>query len=185
MKEKIQTIIYRIADYLNYLNDKNPSQEDKDLYGKYKQSDVEKRLEWGNVDAKYNSLFTFIDDPEIRSHIVVVGAIENKGWDVKGTWFEIGPIKVNPIKINFLRFHIGGTPYQKYEIADFSQNGDRVDVVAPGVDIESCVRRGYDKMDGTSMATPHVTGTAAFDFLGKSGFDRQSGERNIGTNRGR
>ena len=150
--------------YLNYLNDKNPSQEDKDLYGKYKQSDVEKRLEWGNVDAKYNSLFTFIDDPEIRSHIVVVGAIENKGWDVKGTWFEIGPIKVNPIKINFLRFHIGGTPYQKYEIADFSQNGDRVDVVAPGVDIESCVRRGYDKMDGTSMATPHVTGTAALIF---------------------
>ncbi len=152
------------SDYLEYLNDKKPSQDDKDLYGKYKKPDVEKRLEWGNVDARYNSVFSFIDDPKIQNHIIVVGAIENKGWDVKGTWFEIGPIKVNPLKITALHFHLGGTPYQKYEIANFSQNGNRVDVVAPGVDIESCIRRGYGKMNGTSMAAPHVTGTAALIF---------------------
>lgn len=49
----------------------------------------------------------------------------------------------------------------EYEIADFSQGGNRVDVVAPGVNIYSTIPGGYDSLDGTSMATPHVTGIAS------------------------
>jgi subtilisin family serine protease len=44
--------------------------------------------------------------------------------------------------------------------AKFSCFGPQVDVCAPGVAIISCVPGGYAAWDGTSMATPHVTGLA-------------------------
>lgn len=49
-----------------------------------------------------------------------------------------------------------------YEKTDFSNGGDRVDIIAPGYGIESTVLdNGYDRKDGTSMAAPHVSGIAA------------------------
>lgn len=55
--------------------------------------------------------------------------------------------------------------------ASFSNWGSRIDVAAPGVDILSLqaagttlgqtVGEGYTRLDGTSMAAPHVTGLAA------------------------
>ena len=93
------------------------------------------------VDAIYNSCFNAImssDYPDVYDRIIVVGACDT---DKKGN----------------------------YTFADFSYTGDRVDVVAPGVDI--CSLTGDTKgtvnvkdLEGTSQATPHVTGTAAMLF---------------------
>lgn len=46
--------------------------------------------------------------------------------------------------------------------AYFSNYGDSVDVTAPGVDILSCIPgEGFDYLDGTSMAAPHISAAAA------------------------
>lgn len=52
-----------------------------------------------------------------------------------------------------------------YSVSNFSNYGDRVDVIAPGGYIYSCMpNNNYGYMSGTSMATPHVTGTAGMLF---------------------
>lgn len=46
--------------------------------------------------------------------------------------------------------------------ANFSNYGNSVDVTAPGVDIRSCIPGGsYKQLNGTSMATPHISAAAA------------------------
>ena len=65
----------------------------------------------------------------------------------------------------------GSKIHKGYKLADSSQCGERVDVVAPGVQIYSTVKNGYDEMSGTSMACPHVAGIAGLIFSAKPDID--------------
>jgi subtilisin family serine protease len=59
---------------------------------------------------------------------------------------------------------VGASSWQGGEklAAEFSNwNGRQVDLFAPGVAIYSTVPGGYERLDGTSMAAPVVTGVAA------------------------
>ncbi len=83
--------------------------------------------------AKFANVFSAIENEEIKKRIIVVGAIKNKS-----------------------------NNSEKYSLCKFSNIGDRVDVVAPGYEIESTISNNkYKNMNGTSMASPHVAGIAA------------------------
>lgn len=100
-------------------------------------------------DAEYASFLTRIDIENVKNRIICVGSVGIDNNDNKTT----------------------------YHFSDFSNIGKRVDVVAPGEKIYSTVLNdGYENRymyynwwtgkyewadwDGTSMAAPHVSGTA-------------------------
>ncbi|MDW7727960.1 MAG: S8 family serine peptidase [Candidatus Methanoperedens sp.] len=58
--------------------------------------------------------------------------------------------------------------------ASFSNYGDKLELVAPGVDINSTIRNNlYANMSGTSMAAPHVSGVAALVWSQNPTFSNQ------------
>lgn len=143
---------YSYNEYLEYLNGTDTSKEN--IFARYKdrREEIESRLDSGNVDVKYD-LFGGITDPKVRNRIIMVGAAKNLGTHTEGGFLGI---------IGKKKVHNG------YAVAAFSQCGEGVDVIAPGVDIYSTVKNGYDKDSGTSMAAPHVTGVAGLIFAANS-----------------
>jgi len=95
------------------------------------------------IDAKWNGLFSSINDNNLMKRIIIVGAID---------------YTPRPVILGF------PTPftYPHYRKASFSNFGPKVDLFAPGVDIYSTIYESpfYKNMPGTSMAAPIVTGTA-------------------------
>lgn len=89
--------------------------------------------------AKYNNFLNLIANDEVANRIIVVGAVQIDS--------------DNSTKSE-----------TRYKYTAFSCTGDRVDIAAPGSDIYSCTVDNYDYMNGTSMATPHVTAAAGMLF---------------------
>lgn len=95
------------------------------------------------VDAKYGK-FAGISNENVREHIVIVGALKAVGDFEKQV-------------------------AERYVKADFSNHGSRVDIYAPGGQLKDTrigILSDYpdgltDYMQGTSMAAPMVSGTAA------------------------
>ena len=87
--------------------------------------------------AEFGSYFNCITDEEVKSRIIVVGNVEQSG--------------------------------SGFSLNEGQSGGDRVDVLAPGTNIYSTVspnakhssNNHYRLLEGTSMAAPHVSGTAA------------------------
>ncbi len=95
--------------------------------------------EKGGSLAIYNNFLNLIEGEEVMGRIIVVGAA---GIDHRNST---------------------GTD-TRYSYAEFSNVGNRVDITAPGVAVYSCTKKSYDYMNGTSMATPHVTAAAGLVF---------------------
>ena len=95
----------------------------------------------GGIDARYSSPLTAVTDRNVRDHIIVVGAIENLGRE-----FSL----------------FGNGKHKGFAVADYSNLGARVDIMAPGSKIYSCISQDrYDIKSGTSMASPHIAGVCS------------------------
>lgn len=128
---------------------------------------LEYAIEWEGEDGEKVDIISMSlggpDDEEehqlikkaVQSNILVVCASGNNG-DRNPDTDEVAYPGAYPEVVE-----IGAVDFNK-NIANFSNTNKEVDLVAPGVDIISTYPGGdFAKMSGTSMATPHVSGSAA------------------------
>ncbi|MGB2727362.1 MAG: S8 family serine peptidase [Halobacteriota archaeon] len=120
------------------------------------------------TDVDYQSLHDACDAADTAG-IVVVAAAGNSG---PGAGTVIYPAKYDSaIAVS------ATTNTDDDDLADFSSRGPEVELAAPGVSIYSTIPGGYDTKSGTSMACPHVSGTAALVIA--SGITDENGNGRI------
>lgn len=97
----------------------------------------------------------FLYDTMAKSNMFFVCAAGNDGADVE-------KLPTYPAAYDLDNIISVGAVNSQGKLASFSNYGNGVDVAAPGEDIYSTLpQNGFGKMDGTSMAAPFVSGSAA------------------------
>ncbi len=112
--------------------------------------------------------------------------VKNAGCDANGNQKPDSPMKggvvcfaagndglVNGVPANYASNISVGATTSSGSLAYYSNYGDWVSICAPGSNIISCVpSSSYVRMDGTSMACPHVSGACALlvSYFGGQGF---------------
>ncbi|MFD1019456.1 S8 family peptidase [Thalassobacillus hwangdonensis] len=122
-----------------------------------------------SVPELYNAIKRAVDNG-----VLVVCAAGNEGDDREDTDEFAYPGSYNEV------IQVGAVDFNK-RIAPFSNTNDEIDLVAPGVRILSTYPENkYAKLSGTSMATPHVSGSLALLInLAEAEFDRTLTEPEI------
>ncbi len=147
------------------------------------------------IDRNANVMDSFLQRLVNRGYdfvIVVAAGNENNKWYIKDIFSDYGYIKydgkypeedgaicgnvqaqysnflarMTQIKDRVIVVGAYGMEGDSFKYADFSCVGDRVDIVAPGVNICSSVSNDLfaSGWQGTSMATPHVSGVAGLAY---------------------
>ncbi len=114
------------------------------------------------IDAKYNGWICCITR---ECAIQAVEEMPNTGYtadDIMNAIIIVGAVNQNDTYGNYSSSDSGAFVRDTHlELTDFSNFGDNVTICAPGYNIYSTVRNGYQSMPGTSMAAPIVAACAA------------------------